>query len=248
MPAEEESSRQDFPERMAQWLHISDAITLRGAHQAIERVRVPAAVPGTAGAEAIQALPEALRQLRTTLTQTFGRELHQLLTESEATGGEPDPEVEFALHQQLFHDLQRRMELSVDALRHHVRETLAASGQARWVRLAALDATLDKMLGGREQELLGTAIPAVSRRRFDLLRREAREAREAAEAITQLDMIEQSRPKAPALSWLAQYSASLNAVLTAELEHRLQPVTGMVEATQVPTPTGTSPSAASGIA
>lgn len=246
MPAEDEAFRLGFPERMAQWLHVSDAITLRSAHQAVERMPAAAKAATPGAVVALKELHDAVQQLRSSLGQAIARELQQLLNESAATGIEPDPEIEFALHQQLQLDFQRRMEMSVDALRHHVRETLAASGQARLIRLAAMDATLDRMLGGREQELLGTTVPAVSRRRFDLLRREAREATQGNEEPVQLDMIDAAATGAsagePGVSWLAMYSASLKAVLNAELEHRLQPVLGMVEAAQVqPTAAAHSP-------
>lgn len=100
---------------------------------------------------------------------------------------------------------QRAMEAGVAALRAQVRSTLAGVN-ARLRELAALDAVLDEALLARERSLLGR-VPGLLQRRFDHL-----------------------RVREPAPGWPARFGREMEAVLRAELEVRLQPVDGLIEA------------------
>jgi hypothetical protein len=150
-------------------------------------------------------LPAELERVRATLTRSIT---------TRDPKHRPDPndlDTEFALFHQRHQDQQRRMEMSVDALREHVRQTLA-KGEPRLAQLAALDAVMDQMLGGREQRLLA-GLPTHLKARFKALRQVA------AASDTPDD-----------LRWLQGFEAELEQTLLAELEHRLQPVVGMIEA------------------
>lgn len=200
--------RQDLAERLGQWLNVADAIELSSAHPSIAAVGVRAAQqPARSGAAAADTLPAELDRVRTVLARSITTRVPK---------HRPDPhdlDTEFALFHQRFQDQQRRMELSVDALREHVRQTLA-KGPPRLAQLAALDAVMDQMLGGREQRLLA-GLPAHLKARFKALRQAA------AASDTPDD-----------LRWLARFEAELEQTLLAELEHRLQPVVGMIEAVE----------------
>jgi hypothetical protein len=103
--------------------------------------------------------------------------------------------------------LQQKMELMIRPLREHVRQALAQAAP-RLRQLAVLDASFDEILAAREQELLA-AVPALAKRRFERLRAEA----------------------APQdASWRRDFDKEWRELLLAELELRLQPVTGLVEA------------------
>ena len=105
-------------------------------------------------------------------------------------------------------DLQRQMELAIPPLRAHVREV--ASGQsARLRQLAALDAAMEQVLAARAQALLAK-LPARLKRRFEQLRTSA--AGDANE------------------DWLHAFDREWRQALLAELEVRLAPVAGLVEA------------------
>ncbi|GAA6140252.1 DUF3348 domain-containing protein [Hydrogenophaga sp. 5NK40-0174] len=229
-PSANEPARKDFPERLAQWLHVSDAITLRTMQQRVAQAKCTAVDTTMTSASELN---RSVDQLRSTLASAVNDELQRLLRESRETGVDPDPDVELALHQQVFDDMQRRMEMSVDALRIHVRQCLSRHGESM-ARLATMDAALDQMLAGREQEALSTRVPALLRQRFEQLRRQHAER----EAAAQVELPLASTPESSASPhfsrdaghWLPQYSLSLQSVLLAELEHRLQPVIGMVEA------------------
>ena len=114
------------------------------------------------------------------------------------------------------------MALRVEALRGHVRHAVAAASP-RLAPLAAMDAVLEQMFGAREQKLMGT-VPVVLERRFEQLR-----------TAHQLELDATQQPDDPAASrqpggWQHRFGKELEAALLAELEVRLQPVMGMMEA------------------
>lgn len=197
-PADSAAPGGDLAERLGHWLNVADAITLRSALQA---------VPAVASARAARA-PGAAPDLAAELQRQ-----RSTLSASLSANDEP-PEPEFALHHQRYLMGQRRMEMAIDALREHVRQTLARTSP-RLAQLAALDAVLDQMLGGREQHLLAS-VPVFLKQRFEQRRRE-----QAADA-----------PDAPADAWLQAFAQDCRAAALAELDLRLQPVTGLVEAFQ----------------
>ncbi|OOG86618.1 hypothetical protein B0E41_05975 [Hydrogenophaga sp. A37] len=208
-PALTDAPRQDLAERLGQWLNVADAITLSSAHPSIAAVGARAAQqPGRAPTAAANTLQTELDRVRTVLARSI------TTRDPKHRPDANDLDTEFALFHQRYQDQQRRMEMSVDALREHVRQTLA-KGESRLAQLAALDAVMDQMLGGREQRLLA-GLPAYLKARFKALRQAA------AASDTPDD-----------LRWLQGFEAELEQTLLAELEHRLQPVVGMIEALEV---------------
>lgn len=191
LPASADAPRQDMAERLGDWLNVADAIALHSLHQTLPSVTTRRAAVKTGAAEA----RAELQRLRATLSQAITTPMHPPV---DAT------DTEFAPHHQRCLDQQRRMEMGIDALRGHLRQTLAASSP-RLAQLAALDATLDQMLGGREQKLLA-GLPSFLKARFEQLR--------------------QAHPDA----WPPLFEQDVQQALLAELDLRLQPVVGMIEA------------------
>ncbi|MDO9436839.1 DUF3348 family protein [Hydrogenophaga sp.] len=192
LPVPEEPSRQDLAERLGAWLNVADAITLASAHQSLPRLAAKRRTP----ARQTAADPKAdLDRVRGTLAQAIATPPHPPTDASDT---------EFAPHNQRYLDQQRRMEMAIDALRGHVRQVLAATSP-QLAQLAAMDAMLDQMLGGREQRVLN-GVPAIVKARFTQLR--------------------QSQPD----TWPAPFEQDFQQVLLAELDLRLQPVMGMVDA------------------
>jgi hypothetical protein len=191
LPAPEEPSRQDFAERLGGWLNVADAITLASAHQTL-----PTRAPARRPVQKPMAHPQAdLERVRGMLAKAITTPPHPPTDASDT---------EFALHHQRYLDHQRRMEMAIDALRDHVRQVLAATSP-KLAQLAAMDAMLDQMLGGREQRVLH-GVPAIVKARFAQLRR--------------------SQPD----TWPTPFEQDFQQVLMAELDLRLQPVMGMVDA------------------
>ncbi|MDR7151320.1 methyl-accepting chemotaxis protein [Hydrogenophaga palleronii] len=207
VPDGADAPRQDVAERLGQWLNVADAIALRALHQALPAVKQRPRAPGVA----VQAPAELQAEL-----QRVRQALERAITRHDADLTEH----EFApVHQHVL-DLQRHMEMRIDALRDHVRQTLSMISP-RLAQLAALDASLQQLLGGREQHLLSTA-PSFLKARFA---RVHKSAERAAETASDADVsAAAARAVAPTLT------ADLHALLRAELDLRLQPVHGMIEA------------------
>lgn len=217
-PGDVEASRQDIAERLSAWVGVFDSVTLHTAHQSIRTVdsASQAAVPSK-GALAAE---EQVHRVRAMLVKSITR------TEVEVTGDkrsrhaamvvEPTPEelADFAPLRQRYLDQQRNMDLMLGPLRANLREALSsASPPLR--QLAVLDAVWEQMLEPHERKLLPT-LPGFLERRFQQLRKEH----------AQDDPATWRQPG----GWLDAFGRMLQEVLLAELDARLQPVMGLVEA------------------
>lgn len=221
-----EASRRDVAERLGLWLGVFDAITLHTAHQSINTVSEEK--PADALVARNFALEEEFHRVRTALVKSIttngaapasGKQLRnpfptpEIATEADA-GYEP-------CHQRYL-DQQRHMTMRIDALRVHVRQVIA-KGSPRLGQLASFDVVMDQMLGSREQKLLST-VPVLLGRRFEHLRKTH---------MLELDAAQQQDTSAlwrqPG-GWLDVFGKEMQEVLLAELEVRLQPVVGLIEA------------------
>jgi len=119
------------------------------------------------------------------------------------------PEDGYAPYRDRHLELQRQMELMIRPLRAHVRES-ASRRSTRLRQLAILDAAMEQVLARREQSLL-PLIPALLKRRFEQLRKAA--GGEAADG-----------------AWLQAFAREWRQALVAELDVRLAPVSGLVDA------------------
>jgi hypothetical protein len=209
LPEGVSAPRQDVAERLGQWLNVNEAIALRTTQSAVAAAGMAAArraAPSVDPHALHTALQHELQRVRAVLTQS--------ITARDASH-RPDPEdldIEWALFHQRLGDQQRRMELSVEALRGHVRQALAQSTPAM-AQLAALDAAMEPLLAGREQRLLN-ALPAFLKARFVALRQQAADS-----CATAPDD----------LRWLQAFANEFEQTLLAELDLRLQPVIGLIE-------------------
>jgi hypothetical protein len=108
----------------------------------------------------------------------------------------------YAPYQRRHLELQRQMEQMIGALRSHVRQAVSR-GSPRLRELAALDATLEPLLAPREQALLPKAA-ALLKLRFEQLR--------------------------PSEDGAAAFARHWQDALLAELDLRLEPVAGLIDA------------------
>lgn len=113
--------------------------------------------------------------------------------------------------QQRYLTVQKQLENRVNAWRAQVRKALAA-GTSGLRQLAALDGVLDEMLGPREQRLLAS-VSVYLERRFEHRRGVEPEG---------------------ASNWVEGFNQDMRQMLLAELQHRQQPIQGMVDAAQQP--------------
>ena len=219
-PGDSDDAGPDVAERLGAWLGVADAITLRTG-----LAQVAAAKPGPAPAGESD-LEQALASTRATLTQMIkglGVQAtpklpgHARVVRPVAVSEPPplDPSTEFSLLLQEYGDVQRRMELRVDALRSHARQVLAAQS-VRLAQLAAMDALMAQLVHAREQNLLAN-IPSLLRRRFEARRQAATTGDEA-------------QHDAADASWFKALRADFQQALLAELDLRLQPIAGLAQA------------------
>lgn len=118
-----------------------------------------------------------------------------------APEGGSEGEPAFSAYRQRYLEQQRQMELKIGPLRERTRQVLSRCS-ARLRQLAALDAVMDQTLAGREQRLL-FKVPALLETRFEQRRQAGR---------------------------LDDFEREWHELLLAELNVRLQPVLGMMEA------------------
>jgi len=117
---------------------------------------------------------------------------------------------DFASHRRACFIRQQDMETSIGPLRAHLRAALTARSPTM-ARLAAVDAVMEQVLGARERSLL-SAVPVLLERRFEQLRQ-----------AHQSDEAEPDR-------WLDIFRKDMRGVLLAELDLRLQPCEGLLDA------------------
>lgn len=129
------------------------------------------------------------------------RRLRATLVRAVAQPVESGEDSRYAPWQQRHAELQRQMELLIAPLREHARQVLARTSP-RLHRLAALDATLEGMLAPREQGVL-PAVGALLERRHAQLRAAGR---------------------------LQDFDNEWRQAVLAELDLRLAPLAGLVEA------------------
>lgn len=207
-------------QRLGPWLEWTDAIALSTALQA----PVPAAQvsPGLA-ARAARAAADELARVRSTLARAITSD--ETLTAPVAAAdpadradpaGDAAPAPDFTPYRLSYGQHQRAMAAAIGPLRQRVRAALGAASPAL-ARLAAMDAVLDEALAQRERHALGR-VPA-------LLERHARQLGRPGQV--QLDWVSADAGAAPGV---ASLGATVQRVLLAELDIRLKPIEGMMEA------------------
>lgn len=219
-------SKQAFAERLGEWLDFSDAITLHAAHN----VSTLSSSVAHSGKESVanNSVEEEFARARTALVTS-------ITTSCSPAGGEariklptpkPGSDIEIAAAYDPFHRFylahQSEMELSVRPMRVRVRLALSAASVTLG-KLAGLDAALGKILEGRERQLLST-VPLLLEKRFEQLRHTHRQR-----------LADTQQTDDPSLwmqpgEWLALFCRELQGVLLAELDLRLQPTVGLIEA------------------
>lgn len=221
-----EASRQDFAERLGLWLGVFDGITLHATLQSIKTLDEEK--PSDAPLARTCALEEEFHKVRSALVRAIAASGASPASEKRVRNPVPQPEAAkatdagYAPYHQRYLDQQRQMALRIDALRAHVRQTIAKVSPPLG-QLASFDTVMEQLLGGREKKLLAT-VPVLLERRFGHLRK-----------THQLGLATGRQQDDPALwgqpgGWLDRFGQELHGVLLAELEVRMQPVVGLIEA------------------
>ena len=239
-------SKQSFAERLGQWLDFNGALSLYsvlnagtdGVGKGLSSAPVLTAAAAREEFARVRgalvdsiALDGMLRPGKTRIALPVpGPQASAEASIDSAAEFAPDFAPDFAPYHRYYLAHQRDMNASIGPLRAHVRAALAAHSPAL-KRLAALDGVMEQALEARERKLLAT-VPGRLAKRFEQLL----VAHRAAQADTQADprtsiqaADEPDRWMQPG-GWLAGFCAEMQAVLLAELEVRLQPIAGLIEA------------------
>ena len=201
--------RQAFADRLAQWLGWADAIHLAAALN--DSPAPPPPAPGLL-MNPLQA-EQAIAGLRAALGRGIQDEFAArgprpaLVLPMPMPGEAPDPRAQFAPLRRRYVARQQAMETGIGALRAQLREALAARPGPS-ARLAAVDAVMEQVLAPQERALLAT-VPNWLERHFLRL------------CQTHADGDS---------GWLTTLCQDLQALLIAELDIRMQPAEGLLEA------------------
>ncbi len=211
--------RQSFADRLGQWLDFADAIAL---FSALNGSTDAAGGPATAEHPALR---DEFARVRGALLDSINTD--GVLTPGKARIRLPAPAwhastpgaADYLPYHRYYLAHQRDMGAAIAPLRASVRAGLAQRSPALR-QLAALDGVLDQALAPRERSLLAN-VPQLLGRRFEQLHQAHRSA-----LPTPDDPARWLQPGA----WLHTFCQDMRAVLLAELELRLQPVAGLLEA------------------
>ncbi len=211
--------RQSFADRLGQWLDFADAIAL---FSALNGSTDAAGGPATAEHPALR---DEFARVRGALLDSINTD--GVLTPGKARIRLPAPAwhastpgaADYLPYHRYYLAHQRDMGAAIAPLRASVRAGLAQRAPALR-QLAALDGVLDQALAPRERSLLVT-VPQLLGRHFEQLHQAHRSA-----LPTPDDPARWLQPGA----WLHTFCQDMRVVLRAELELRLQPVAGLLEA------------------
>jgi hypothetical protein len=174
------------------------------------------------------ALEEEFTRMRTSLVKLISRNTSSDVSRKrlELHPSKPGVPIDLAAayetYRRYYLAQQRDIELKVRPLRTQAREVLARTSPTL-KKLAALDAALDEILSDRESKLLTTVV-ALLEKRFTRLFKAHQQSLVAAQLADNPDSW--MRPG----GWLADFCKDMQTALLAELDARLQPTLGLIEA------------------
>ena len=202
-----------FAQRLAQWFDWTHAFSLSAA---LGEAGAHSDVPGFGGQGALNADEREFARVRATLAKTIadapngGAETRRVNRPLAAALAPAETPVDFATYRQRYTACQLAMETQIVPLRRRLRSSLADRSGAL-AKLAELDIVMEQVVGAQERTLLAT-VAARLEPRFDQLRG------------AQDDVPSQPGP------WLERFRQEMRGLLLAELDLRLQPVEGLLEA------------------
>lgn len=213
----------DFAEKLSQWLNLDDAIKLHAVHASGSTV-----LESESGSKQKVNLKEEFARLRSGLVRL---DLPSMLIDPSHTRiNFPATEIEIPKddavnyepyrRQYLAH--QRTMESSIRTFRVKVREVLARTSPTL-AKLAALDTVFERALCERERQLL-MRVPSLLEKRFKKL------YQAHLQNLVHTQEIDHAVLEINGGYWLSHFHQELQVVVMAELDTRLEPTLGLIEA------------------
>lgn len=223
-------SGEAFAEQLGRWVHFADAISLSAVHngEVANLPKMQAKPWPEEQAAALDAITAEFDRTRASLQSSISKSCSP--NPGRAHIKLPEPRLElpmdfaaaYAPYRRFYEAHQRDMELGIQPLRVNVREAVAKRAP-RLAKLAELDATLEKILRDRERQLL-SKVPGLLRKRFEHLFGQHQQK------LADTGQTDNPATWIQAGGWLARFCQDLHTLLQAELELRLQPAMGLIEA------------------
>lgn len=214
----------DIGQRLGDWLDFRHAIALQAFMGQVDDPSAQAAQPSARVDAAV--LQARFAQVRQALELSIAQGVPPApglprIEWPPAELEQPiDPKTAFDPFRRYASGHQRQMESILRSLRVQLRGMLL-KGTTAQRQLAELDTIFDNMLAPRQSRLLGR-IPAEFEKRF------AQALKQHLKAL--LQAAQQDEPAPRTADWLEPLRQALRTALLAELELRLQPLLGMIEA------------------
>ncbi len=208
-------------DRLSSWLGWTDAIALSAAlNRAVQARSAGASVSCSAEERECARVRTALENTIVGKPMAPASQRRGQLREGGQGGGEAEEVGEYSTYRQRYLSLQKTMATNIGSLRGRLRGVLASTpGMAG---LAAVDEVMEQGLSAREHSLLAH-LPALLEGHFLRLR----QVELAAQDDTQMP---ESLSAATPGAWLDVFRKDMQSVLLAELDIRLQPVEGLLDA------------------
>jgi hypothetical protein len=226
----------DVGQKLGDWLNFRQAIALHG----VLNPEQPSAAPQPAhvrraGVMTAEALTRYVEKVRAQLEQSIaqgappGSGLARIDMPPAEIDEPIEPKTAFEPYRRFYAAHQRQMETSIQTLRSQVRGQLSQSS-SRLQQLAALDAAFENILSEREALLLGKVSKLHEKRFAQALKQHLKKQAEASDAGAE------ATPSPAMSAWLLPLRQAMRTALLAELDTRLQPVLGLLEAFHTYTP------------
>lgn len=215
-----------FAEKLGQWIHFADAITLSAVHN--DKVESPHAGKARSQCASSSAIHVEFVHIRSVMVNSIMKTCSPRPGTAFMQLPAPQPTLPmdfsaaYAPYRRFYEVHQRDMDLSVQPLRIRVREAVAKASPTL-KKLADLDATLERILRDRESKLLAR-VPVLLRKRFEQLFIEHQQK------LAEVQMPDKPADWTQAGGWLARFCNDMQMLLLAEADLRLQPAIGLMEA------------------
>ena len=219
------SSGENMGHRLGDWLNFRQAIAL---HSLLGIEPAPLSAPlRRAALMSGEDLREHVHKVRAALEQSIVQGSAQgsglsRIDMPRAELDEPiDPKTAFEPYRRFIAAHQRQMEAVISTLRQQVRAQVSKLPGLQ--ALAALDAQFESVLNDREALLLGKVAKLLEKRFIQALKQHLKKQTEAQAS-------DQPTPALNTTVWLTPLRHELRTALLAELDTRLQPTLGLLEA------------------
>jgi hypothetical protein len=224
----------DVGQRLGDWLNFRQAIALHGMLNP-EAPTEQAAHLRRAAVISAEALSRHVEKVRAQLEQSIlqgapsGSGLARIDMPPAELDDPLEPKTVFEPYRRFYAAHQRQMESSIQTLRSQVRGQLAKSTTALQ-QLAALDAAFENILSEREAVLLAKVAKMHEKRFAHAVKTHLKRQAEAASLATTTNSL--ATPTDSTAVWLLPLRQAMRSALLAELDTRLQPTLGLLEAFQ----------------